>query len=1439
MTVKSPPRRLVGALAAAVSAALLATALVPAAAVAAPLTPVTVDGMNLDSGGAAVINELERTEVAPGLVHVRYERLDAQGWQQVNILKATLTPETVRVGYLTPETVAGPGATVTELVDGSGAIAGVNLDRFDINNSNAAAGWGIQDGEIVKSGNPDAAASIVIDDAGLGSLADLLLQGTATFGSSSVTLGGVNVYSFSSGVGLYTSQWGAYSRARAIGSTPGVEVIVGADDTVTSVSTAIGSGQLAEGERALVARASSAEGTALATLKPGDAVTISYAVDAGQIDVKEAGGAWHRILRDGVVVDPGNPELHPRTMVGFSQDGATAYFVQIDGRTAIARGMTLTEQGQFMKDLGAWNATNADGGGSSQMNVREAGEATSTIANTPSDGYERRDGDGLGLFLSQPGSGTLVGYRLAPVLDDGEDAVRVFPGLTRRIAAKGLDEVNSSVDSVPASWTTDDSAIASTSACASDCLVTGVTPGATDLVAATGDSSGRTSLRVLDPLDHITTEATSITLETQGSSTVIELTGHDASGFVAPVEAQNVAVDNSAPGVISVEPTADGRFTLTAIGSEGTATIGFTAAGVRLEMVVAVPLEVRLIDDFTNISGWTTAHDRAPTGSIQAGEGHEGSPSIRLNYNFTESTGTRGRYAVAPGAVPGGSGGIDIPGRPQKLSVWIKGDGKGSLLRLQVMQANGVRNWIDGPGGQQSLHATWVGWQRVDFLVPESFAFPLKLERIRILETVAAKQYTGSLEFSKIYAYLPPEGGAAPATTQVEDPLVVPAGATDDDDLRVAVISDAQFVARNPDSFQVEGARKALREIVASDPDMMLLNGDFVDEASVADFELAKRILDEELAGVDFPWYYIPGNHEIMGAAIDNFRAAFGETFRTVDIDGTRIIMVNSASGKLATEFAQVQMIREQLDAAAADPAITGVLLVSHMPTNDPLPTKGSQLTDRNEAELVDDWMQEFREDSGKSAAYVGSHVGVFDVSSVDGVPYVVNGNSGKDPASSPDDGGFTGWTMLGIDPDAGQWRGAPEPWLSVETKPRVDENGLSVTAPATLVLGESGEVSAEFIQDSFYDARTVPVAWPVSSAWSGEGVFVGDAADAPQDAIVAITPAARTITAVGAGTATLQVTVNGESDTTEIVVEGPTVDRVAGENRFATAVKISQESFPESAPVVYIANGQNYPDALSAGPAAASEGGPLLLVSPNSLPADVAAEIERLNPAKIVVVGGLPSVDASVYAELEGMADEIVRLGGANRYETSRMLADYAFGDAGASLAYLSTGTKFPDALAAGGAAGANDAPVILVDGAGTSIGSETVDLLAALGVTDTRVLGDTNSVSQAVFESADAVTNAVRLAGADRYATARAINADAFESADRAFLATGANFPDALAGSAWAGKEGAPMLSVRTDCVPQGVLDDLEALGVTHVTLLGGLPSLSEAVENLTPCS
>ena len=295
-------------------------------------------------------------------------------------------------------------------------------------------------------------------------------------------------------------------------------------------------------------------------------------------------------------------------------------------------------------------------------------------------------------------------------------------------------------------------------------------------------------------------------------------------------------------------------------------------------------------------------------------------------------------------------------------------------------------------------------------------------------------------------------------------------------------------------------------------------------------------------------------------------------------------------------------------------------------------------------------------------------------------------------------------------------------------------------------------------------------------------------------------------------------------------------VDRVAGANRYEGAVNISQAAYPDTAPVVYVTNGENYPDALSAGPAAAHEGGPLLLVQPNSLPAAVSAEIARLDPEKIVVVGGTASVSEGVYNDLDALTDEIVRISGANRYEASRNVADYAFGSA--DLVYVATGEKFPDALAAGGAAGAQDAPVVLVNGAASSLDAATTTLLDDLGTTETRVLGGEASVSPGVFAGLNTATDATRLGGANRYEAARAINADAFDEADRAFIATGLNFPDALAGSAWAAAAGAPLFVVPGNCVTSGVLDDLDGLGVTHVTLLGGEASLTPEVFSLTSC-
>jgi spore germination protein YaaH len=98
----------------------------------------------------------------------------------------------------------------------------------------------------------------------------------------------------------------------------------------------------------------------------------------------------------------------------------------------------------------------------------------------------------------------------------------------------------------------------------------------------------------------------------------------------------------------------------------------------------------------------------------------------------------------------------------------------------------------------------------------------------------------------------------------------------------------------------------------------------------------------------------------------------------------------------------------------------------------------------------------------------------------------------------------------------------------------------------------------------------------------------------------------------------------------------GATVTRLAGPDRFATAAAISQAHFGPGVPVVYITNGLNFPDALAGGPAAAVGKGPILPVKADAIPASIAAELVRLNPGRIVVLGGPVMVSNVTAANLQ-----------------------------------------------------------------------------------------------------------------------------------------------------------------------------------------------------------
>jgi hypothetical protein len=1129
-----------------------------------------VTHLALDDNGNAIVTRRDEQRIAPGLELTRFARMSEDGWLSGEVLVADLgssgggaRPGKVQVGYVGPDHVAG-NATVSEMAASRGAIAAVNGDYFDINNSGAALGAAVDDGTLVKSASPGRERSVAFGADGAGRLAQIFLEGSVSWavptgstgstgdgsadGRTELPVSGLNVTALpAGGVAVYDAGWGAFTRTRPLAAgEQGVEVTVDAEGTVTAVGQP-SEGQLPDGTRAVVARPGAAA-EALAGLRPGDQVDVAYGLreDAGDVAVAIGGGPEDPLLEDGEVTSATGDHVelrHPRTAVGFDETGNRAYFVVVDGRQSHSTGMNLYELGELMAQLGADDAINLDGGGSSEMVARMPGDTGTTILNSPSDGYERSDANGLGLFVPA-GSGRVAAFDVRTTVP-AADADRVFPGLHRTLVGKGYDETMAPVDAEPSSWRTRNGSVASVRAG----VVTGRKPGTTVVTAATfgrpGLATGTTEVEVLGDLVRTGVDTPVIGLDDVDATAPLVLTGYDARGFAAPIEARDVTVsagETTDGPVAELVPAPDGSFEVRALAEVGGTTFELSVPGpdgedLTTEVAVTVSLEEDVVADFTDAASWTSEHARAPGGSVAPADGYDGTAGLRMTYDFTQSTATRGQYAVLPEA-----GGRELPGSPRAVTMWVDGDGNGAWLRLQVRQGDGVVTQLDGP------EVGWTGWRQVTFPVPDGVAFPLQLQRIRALETAAGEQYSGALTFSRIAAQVPPAVDA-PEATRVEDPTVAADGATDRAPLRVAVLSDAQFVARDPESGAVAGARDALREIVADGPDLLVINGDLVDEAAPEDFDLARRILTEELAGADFPWYYLPGNHEVMGGSIANFEAEFGDRTRVLDVgpDGrvltgpaggeggegstagevTRLVMLDSSAGRLGGDFAQVRMLRDALDDAASDRSVTGVVVFAHHPLDDPLPTKASQLTDRLEADTLRGWFEDFRETSGKSITSVGSHVGVFHASTQDGVPYLVNGNSGKSPASTPADGGFTGWSMLGIRPASGV--GAAGQWLSWEVNARAEQ--VTVSGPRSLDVGESAGVRAVVVQD---ETREVPVAWPVSSAWGGEGVCTTDRSgraalrDCPRGTVLALDPDTHELTALRAGQAVVTVTVNG-----------------------------------------------------------------------------------------------------------------------------------------------------------------------------------------------------------------------------------------------------------------------------------------------------------------------
>ena len=341
-----------------------------------------------------VITRDETWPVAPGVTFRSWDQVDARGPIRASLL--TIDPATpgLSIDYASSKAVRHT-QTVRRMIGLDGAIAGINGDFYDIGDTGAPLGLGVERRRgLLHARKSGWNRAFMIRD-GVPSIANVPMQAKVVqepwmrithYNSPTI---------FDGQIGIYDYRWGATAGYRVVDDQrEDVRQVVIRKNYVVSNKPTLTTGEKIRG-LVLVGRGAGAD--ALGALRKGERAHVSWHL-RGRPQVAISGNKV--LLLGGVrrVVD--DVELHPRTAVGIDRDTGQVLMLVVDGRQSFSRGYTMVELANLMASLGADDALNLDGGGSSTM-IAPDQVGVVGVRNSPSDGFERHVANGLEV-LYQP-----------------------------------------------------------------------------------------------------------------------------------------------------------------------------------------------------------------------------------------------------------------------------------------------------------------------------------------------------------------------------------------------------------------------------------------------------------------------------------------------------------------------------------------------------------------------------------------------------------------------------------------------------------------------------------------------------------------------------------------------------------------------------------------------------------------------------------------------------------------------------------------------------------------------------------------------------------------------------------------------------------------------------------------------------------------------------
>ena len=670
----------------------------------------------------------EEIRLSKSITYERIEKYTSSGWMNINVIRADLTDEYTEVKPINSEKGVSNRDVLSSMIKTSGALAAVNGDFFYMGDPTYTYGPIIRDNKLITSPLPfqDGYPSVSrLED---GSIDISVWNPKITLYGSDSTEFNVLVLNKTSnlewGPTILTSDWNKTSPGYT--NKDIVEVVV-IDQTVSEVRRNQPPTLIPENGYVIASSNPATMEKMLASFKEGHPVSLNIELDFSPQDVDWSFGALNYLVKDGKehIISSQVLGANPRTAIGFNKDNTEIIMVTIDGRHRDYVGAKQTELAKIMIDLGAYNAVNMDGGGSTTMGVDFLRNANVTVVNIPSDGRERRIASGLGVFNNYPASDKVDKIEIkasqAAIFNKTETDLELkFYNEYYSPLDYDLSKVDFNVSPAGAGRVVNNKFLPEK-------------PGRATITAYAGNKEGHIEINVLDKPAALKVDTDSITLGFNDKYDLGRVLGIDKEGNSAyiPWKYINYSYRNR------VGKVENGIFTSSDISNTGAVTLSFGDAIKHIQ--VKVGYRYKTLNRFENLDNLKlTLYPEDSQGSVAITQDFvkEGSKALQLNYDFTKMT----DQSIAFIDFGKDGEGIRLEDKPLAIGMWVYGDNKNHWLRTRITDAYGTQVKIDF-----EEEVNWTGWKWVEAKIPEGIAYPITLKNIYLAEINETRKDTGTI----------------------------------------------------------------------------------------------------------------------------------------------------------------------------------------------------------------------------------------------------------------------------------------------------------------------------------------------------------------------------------------------------------------------------------------------------------------------------------------------------------------------------------------------------------------------------------------------------------------------------------------------------------------------------------------------------------------------